>query len=494
MSSVRRSGILLHPASIPSKYGIGDFGNEAFEFVKFLQGSRQRLWQVLPLGPTTYGNSPYSSISTFAGNELLISPEKLAETGLVDEKELEPFKIDNGKINYNIAYKNKFSILELAHKNFLEDVTMLSMDQFVEENVNWLDHYTVFRAIKDHYNQIKWSDWPDPLKNCDNTALKKFEAESHDRITFYQFTQYIFSVQWRNLKNFANASKIEIIGDLPIYVAFDSADVWSNPQLFQLNQEKHMEFVAGVPPDGFSRTGQLWGNPLYNWTNHVKTEYTWWKSRIQRSYLLFDIVRFDHYRGFIEYWKIPASKLTGIAGEWVAGPGITFLETIDDEVKNNIVIVEDPSGVMKPELFELRDKFGFMGMRIMQNGFTKEKDPHSIFLPHNYSRNSIVYTGTHDNEPILGWIENIDSAIKDHFQEYTNSDGSNANWVLIDLALKSKSKFAVFQLQDILSLDNKTRMNIPGTAENNWVWMYNSKDLTSKVQLKLRNLTEQSGR
>ncbi|MBM7623612.1 4-alpha-glucanotransferase [Sporohalobacter salinus] len=487
----RQSGILLHPTSLPGEYGIGSLGEEAYKFVDFLVASDQKIWQILPLGPTGYGNSPYQSFSAFAGNPLLISLERLRKDALLDEKDLNTdreFPLDY--VDYNQVSDFKYSLFEKAFKNFKSNVSKSINDKFqrfCNENEKWLEDYALFKALKEHFNGKPWYKWNEDIKLRRPEAIKEYQERLKNRIDFHKFIQYIFFKQWNKLKAYANHNYIKIIGDIPIFVAYDSADVWANPELFTLDEDKKPINVAGVPPDYFSETGQLWGNPLYDWQKLKETNYKWWIDRFKTTLELVDIVRLDHFRGFAAYWAVPYGEKTAVNGKWKQGPGKDFFRKVKEELKGLPIIAED-LGVITDEVVELRDHFDLPGMGVLQFGFNSQED--NDHLPHNYRQNSVVYTGTHDNNTVLGWYNNADDEAKEYVKEYLKGSEENICWDFIQAAWASVSKLAIAPLQDILSLNSEARMNTPGTVKGNWKWRYREEMLDVNISEKLKRLTE----
>ncbi|MCX7798481.1 MAG: 4-alpha-glucanotransferase [Melioribacter sp.] len=489
MGYKRSAGILLHPTSLPSKYGIGDFGSDAYLFVDFLVETKQTLWQILPLGPTGYGNSPYQCFSAFAGNPLLISPEKLIDENLLTENDIDSFTnlnphyIDFGKvINY------KFSILKKAFNNFKKKSLEKDFIKFKEENNYWLKDFAFFMALKNYHNGIEWTKWEKEIAFRESHALKKWEEKLNEEILFHEFIQYVFSKQWKEIKNYANSKGIKIIGDVPIYIAYDSADLWANKNLFTVDNEGKLEFVAGVPPDYFSKTGQLWGNPLYKWEELEKNDFDWWVKRISKMLELVDIIRIDHFRGFEAYYKIPGNAPTAETGEWVKAPGEKLFNTIIDKLGNVPILAED-LGVITPEVNELRMKFNFPGMKILQFAFGKSGEKR--FLPHNYEKNCVVYTGSHDNDTTKGFFKKEkekNSDVFKHAQFYMNYYGEDMCSELIRLAYSSVADIVIIPMQDILNLDSEARMNFPGKPDGNWQWRFTWDQINEDIKNKISKL------
>ena len=453
---MRVAGILLHITSLPSPFGVGDLGPNAYNFVDFLCASGQKLWQVLPLNPTCveYGNSPYYSISLFAGNPLLISPELLCKDGLLSEKDLQGYQVQGDKVDYPTAWAIKESLLEKAYRNFSENEEYRS---FVEENAYWLEDYCRFKALRDNYRK-PWNVW-------ESESIKGLE----DKVKKEKFLQFVFFKQWKDLKAYANSKGIKIMGDLPIYPAFDSCDVWSNRHLFKLDENNNPHVVAGVPPDYFSKEGQLWGNPVYNWERLKEEGFSWWIKRIKHNLKLFDLLRLDHFRGFVAYYEVPASEKTAVRGRWVSAPAEEFFTKLKEEFPDLPFVAED-LGFITPDVEEMRDRFGFPGMKVLVFAFESENHP---YMPHNYEKNSFVYTSTHDTMPVKGWyLQELDSASKERLFRYLGREVSeeDVSYALIRLAYMSVSKACVIPMQDLLNLGQDARMNTPGRKEGNWEW------------------------
>lgn len=494
--SKRQSGILLPISSIPSKYGIGGFSREAYDFVDFLEAAGQKLWQILPLGPTSYGDSPYQSFSTFAGNPYYIDLEALIQAGYLTEKECEA--VDYGSnpsyVDYEKIWLTRFKLLRKAYgkagkAGLLQEQSYLD---FVAENENWLPDYALYMAVKSHFDYVCWVEWDEDIRLRKPAALKKYREKLAEEIGFYQFQQYLFTTQWRALKAYANEKGIRIVGDIPIYVAFDSADTWANPELFQLDENNMPVGVAGCPPDSFSITGQLWGNPLYRWEYHKETGYAWWISRIAYCYRLYDVVRIDHFRGFESYWFVPYGDETAENGHWVKGPGYDLFRALKEALGDMDVIAED-LGFLTKEVIALVKKTGYPGMKILQFGFGDGSD--NAYLPHNYTRNCIVYTGTHDNETILGWYKGLKAGVRRSVKKYLDIRGNgDIPWYFIRAAFASVADTAVIPMQDYLGLDNAGRINIPSTLGGNWEWRMLPEAATPQLAERIRELAAIYGR
>lgn len=493
----RSSGILLHPTSLPGRYGIGDLGLEAHQFVDFLARSAQQLWQVLPLGPTGFGNSPYMSFSTMAGNPLLISPDILKNDGFLSEddlREVPHFPLD--KVNFDQVIAWKMPLLRKACNVFQEKASPIQQKEFegfCRGKASWLDDYALFMALLEKIDGASWVEWPDELRRRKPEALEHWRDRLSDEVFFQKFLQFEFFRQWSELKTYANAQKIRIIGDIPIYVAHNSADVWANPEIFQLDPEtSHPAEMAGVPPDYFSETGQLWGNPVYNWDYLASTNFAWWVKRVREILAYVDLVRIDHFRGLEAFWSVPAGEETAINGRWIKAPGHALLETIRNELGTLPIIAED-LGAIDQDVLDLRDHFGFPGMKILHFAFGS--DEKNAYLPFNVDANSLIYTGTHDNNTTLGWYQQASDYERDRLHRYLGCTGPyGIVWDLIRLAMGSVANQAIIPLQDVFSLGADARMNAPGTAEDNWAWRFRIEALTEDYSNRLREMVYIYGR
>ncbi|HSH01076.1 MAG TPA: 4-alpha-glucanotransferase [Anaerolineae bacterium] len=494
----RSAGVLLHPTSLPSPYGIGDFGPDAYTFINFLELAKQSMWQVLPLGVTGYGDSPYQSFSAFAGNPMLISPALLVRDGFLPAEALaEVPDFPEKKVDFGPVITYKEGLFKQAFSYFKEKGSEEQKEAFAafcEENGSWLDDFAAYMAIKqlyvDHEGGV-WNTWPKPLAQRDEEALAEKKEELADDIQYYQFLQYLFFDQWLSLKRYANEKGIKVVGDIPIFVAFDSADVWSNPELFYLDEDGGPTVIAGVPPDYFSETGQRWGNPLYRWPRMAKNSYQWWVERLKMTFLQADIVRIDHFRGFEAYWEIPSSEPTAIKGRWVAGPGSDLFIKLREALGELPIIAED-LGLITPGVEALRDEFDFPGMKILQFAFGAENN--NSFLPHMYGRNCVVYTGTHDNNTTLGWYEAASERERDHVRRYLARDGHDIVWDMIRAIWASSADTAVVPMQDLFKLGEEARMNYPGKASGFWQWRYTADMLRIDIAHRLADLTVLYGR
>jgi 4-alpha-glucanotransferase len=500
MTFERASGILLHPTSLPSQFGIGDLGKSAYEFVDFLERSGQKLWQVLPLGPTGYEHSPYTmNFSAFAGNPLLISLDLLAESGLLKPDELTPLPqsadIARDRVNFDRVIPHKTKFLKLAYERFRQSLTgnqKAEFEHFCQEQSVWLDDFVLFMALLET-NGNSWNHWERAIARREPAALKTQAEALQDSIMFHKFLQFKFFEQWKQLRAYANRKNIQIVGDISIYVCHNSADVWANPEIFKLDPETfEPAYIAGVPPDYFSATGQLWGNPVYNWDKLQQTNFDWWIKRFQATLQYVDIVRVDHFRGFEAYWQVPAGEETAINGEWIEAPGVEFFETLGTALGSLPIMAED-LGIITPEVEALRDRFLFPGMRILQFAFGD--DSNNVYLPHHYVHNSVVYPGTHDNDTAIGWWLKASNKEKQLLAKYLGYKSAveitEINWVLIRMALASVADLAIIPLQDVLGLDDSGRMNDPSINAGNWRWRYNDPEmLTPELSDRLLELTQ----
>lgn len=496
----RMSGVLLHPTSFPSPYGIGDLGEEAYEFIDFLEASGQHLWQILPLTHTGFGDSPYQSFSAFAGQPLLITPSHLLELGLLYDFELRDCPVtDPEHIDYGVIIPWKQLIFRLAYDRFCNNREYHSpiyneFSEFCEENSFWLDDYALFMACKDMNGGKSWLEWEEEYRIPTDETKEELKKQLASDIGYYQFLQFLFFTEWHSLKKYANEHGVQIIGDIPIFVSMDSADVWANQHLFQLDSKGYPLAVAGVPPDYFSATGQLWGNPLYNWETHEKEGFAWWISRVRSQLTNIDILRIDHFRGFEAYWSVPYGEETAINGEWIKAPGAKLFKAIENALGDNLPIIAEDLGIITDEVTALRESFHFPGMKVLQFAFDSTGE--SDYLPHQFtSRQCVCYTGTHDNDTTLGWYRNVAPECKKKLQLYTNMEpGQDISRGMIRLCLGSIAVYAICPLQDILSLGSEARMNTPGVAAGNWGWRYKKGALTSSLANDLKELSILYGR
>jgi len=474
---------------------MGDLGHEAYEFINFLEETGQTIWQVLPLSPAGYGNSPYASYSAFAGNPYLISPDKLQEKGYISADDLSAAILPiTTEADYTTSYEKKELLYKKAFESFKASGSKTDqkrLKEFKKRNSYWLDDYTLFMACSISNDRKPWNKWEKDLAQRKPAAIKKAAKRFSDEIEYQTWLQFEFFEQWNTLKDYANSKNIRVVGDIPIFVDHNSADVWSHPEFFAVDKQGNRELVAGVPPDYFSETGQLWGNPLYKWSAIKKDGFSWWLERFKQMFDLFDAIRVDHFRGFDEYWEVKASEQTAINGEWVKAPGVELFTTIKEKLGSLPIIAED-LGLMTQGVEDLRDQFNFPGMKILQFAF--DSDSTNSFLPHNYPQNCVTYTGTHDNDTTIGWYTSAPGVEQHRAREYTRSDGSNIQWELIRLGMFSVADQAIFPLQDFMNLDSKHRMNTPGTVGDNWMWRYTPDMLQNVDKQRIRKMAEMSNR
>jgi len=490
---MRSGGILLPISALSSEYGIGCFSIEAFEFVDMLKRAGQKQWQILPLCPVGSGDSPYQSFSTYAGNPYFIDLGALIAEGLLTRAQCDEFTYGNNeeRVEYQLVCEARSILLREAYKRFEinED-----FGNFTRDNGYWLEDYSLYMALKDVNEGAGWSTWPEALRDRQPSALQQVREELADELQYYRFQQYKFYQQWNRLKAYANQEGISIIGDIPIYVAFDSADTWANPLLFQFNENNEPIAVAGCPPDGFSETGQIWGSPLYSWEYHRETGYQWWLQRMQHTFYLYDIVRIDHFRGFESYYSIPYGAKTAEHGHWESGPGLELFNVFKERLGNIQVIAED-LGFLTKEVRQMVNDTGFPGMKVIEFAF--DADSNCEYLPHLHIENSIVYTGTHDNDTLVGWIDSMNEHTRSFSNKYLDIHGKSTNekaWVFIRCALSSVAKGAIIPMQDYLCLDSKARMNTPSTVGNNWAWRLQRGQITTKLLDEIRDMTALYGR
>ncbi len=493
--TTRSSGLLLHPTSLPGPFGIGDLGPAAFAWIDALAHARQKWWQILPLGPTGYGDSPYQCFSAFAGNPYLLSPQFLREDGLLDERDLPPADFPADHVDFGAVIPYKLQLHTRAWQNFKagKGVPLKNaFGQFTHDEAGWLDDYALFRALKDANKGAAWPEWPEPLRLRQGAALDRARRDLADSIGYHQFQQFLFFRQWQRVKDHAHDRGVKIIGDLPIFVSADSSDVWANPQLFQLDAKRHPKVVAGVPPDYFSATGQLWGNPLYDWPALEKSGFAWWVERFRATLRLFDVVRLDHFRGFESYWEVPANQVTAVKGRWVKAPGAKLFTKLREALGGLPIIAED-LGIITPEVDKLRTDFRLPGMSILQFAFGD--GPDNRYLPHNYTDPTmVIYTGTHDNDTTRGWYEHAPEREKDRIRRYLARDGNDISWDMLRLAWSSICDYALAPLQDVLCLSTEARMNFPGKPIGNWSWRYLPQQLTPGYLDRLTEMTQLYGR
>lgn len=489
----RENGILLHISSLDGQYGIGTLGEESYRFIDFLEKSGVKIWQVLPLSPTSFGNSPYQSYSAFAGNPCLINLEDLVIQNLLLPNEINVIPQNNSfTIHYFEVELVTRPLLRKAFERFgTKKESSEPFHDFCIKNSFWLDDYALFMSFKDYYHQAPLNKWDKTIQIKEKSTIDYYLQRFSSNIEFYKFVQFIFFKQWFSLKSYAREKGIKIMGDIPIYVAYDSADVWSNSELFQLDSDLTPKFVAGVPPDYFSETGQLWGNPVYNWEANKAENYGWWFQRISFHFELFDIVRIDHFRAFSEYWAIPFGEESAINGTWEKALGYDFFQSLFNEFGRLDIVAED-LGIITEDVEKLRDAFDFPGMKILQFAFSN--DAENSYLPHNHTNNCIVYTGTHDNDTSLGWYESLTENEKQQVMGYIGDSNEVISWALIRLAWSSVARIAIAPMQDFLELDSLHRMNIPGTTENNWKWKLTFGLLNSQLANKIKRINHIYGR
>ena len=488
----RQSGVLMHISSLPGKYGIGSFGQSAYDFVDFLVRTKQRYWQILPLGTTSYGDSPYQSFSAFAGNTYFIDFDILIEEGLLNEADVKgaDFGDDPRKVDYAKIFDARRPIMEKAVARFLQADDLSDFESFVAQNAAWLEVFAEYMAIKEHFDNLAWTEWPDEaIRRREAASLASYREKLADKLTYHRVTQYLFFKQWLRLKAYANEHHIEIVGDMPIYVAADSADVWAQPHFFKTDAVGKPTCVAGCPPDEFSETGQLWGNPIYDWEAMDKDGYAWWIERLRESFKIYDIVRIDHFRGFESYWEVPADSETSATGKWVKGPDYKLFAAVKEALGDLNIIAED-LGFMTDEVIELRERTGFPGMKILQFAFNP--DDESIDSPHLAPNNSVMYTGTHDNNTVLGWYKDeIDDATRQYMAQYTNrKEYETVPHAMLRTIFASVSFMAIATMQDLLELDSAARMNYPSTIGGNWTWRMTAEELNPIVEGELYSLTK----
>ena len=490
----RGSGILLHIISLPSRFGIGDIGPSARKFIDFLEEAGQTYWQVLPLNPTSDGekNSPYSSSSAFAGNIKLISPELLVRDNYIPPESIANLpSFPANRIDYEAAMAIKSELLNQAYDNFKDRHDKIGFEKFCAESAYWLDDFALFVAFKEHFNELSWGDWRLELRDREPKALAGYSEKLRERIEKEKFWQYIFFAQWTELKDYAHTHGIEIVGDLPIYMSHQSSDVWAHPELFKLDEQKKPAFVSGVPPDYFSKTGQLWGNPVYNWERIKETGFDWWIHRVRHNLNLCDLLRIDHFRGLIGYWEVPAGEKTAINGKWVAAPGMEFFSTLKNYFSSLPIIAED-LGTITSDVKELMAKFEIPGMKVLLFAFGGDL-AENPYVPHNHIKNCLIYTGTHDNNTIKGWYDNDASEFeKTNLAKYLGwePDSDNIHWILIRMAMMSVADMVLIPMQDILGLGSEARLNKPSTIQGNWLWRLDEAELTSVIAKKLWDISE----
>lgn len=494
----RAAGVLLPVSGLPSKYGIGSFSKSAYEFVDWLKGAGQSYWQILPLVPTSYGDSPYQSFSTYAGNPYFIDLDALVSEGVLTQEEIDQadFGTDESRIDYGKLYESRFRLLYKAYERS-EISKNTEYQQFLEKNSWWLSDYALFMAVKERFGGVVWTQWAEDIKLRYGYAMDHYRRELYFETEFQQYLQFVFAKQWKQLKDYANSQGVRIIGDIPIYVAMDSADTWAHPELFRLDEAHVPTAVAGCPPDGFSATGQLWGNPLYRWDYHEQTGYDWWMKRLSYCFELYDVVRIDHFRGFDEYYAIPYGETTAIHGQWEKGPGMKLFSRMKEVLGEREVIAED-LGYMTDTVRRLVKDSGFPNMKVLEFAFdARDTGSANDYLTHNYTENCVAYTGTHDNETLTGWLESITPEERTMVRDYLcdhKTPQEELYWPMIALVMRSRAKLCVIPVQDYLGLDNRARMNQPSTVGQNWKWRVRKEQLTEELQRKIKKLTKIYGR
>ena len=503
--SDRKSGVLLHISSLPGDFGIGDLGPNAYRFVDFLHTTKQHYWQILPINPTDpiSGNSPYSSIAAFAANVLFISPQLLVEDGILTEKDI-AVKPDFSSLSvqYEAVSAYKQTLLDRAFERFESDPAIRQsqkkeFNKFMSANAFWLEDYALFAAIKEHYHGHSWLDWPKPMRSREDAALRDFSVKHQSKILKIKFLQYLFSKQWKNLKSYCAKNDVRLFGDLPIYMNLDSVDVWCYPENYKLDDTLNPQMVAGVPPDYFSATGQRWGNPVYDWDVLKGSHFAWWVERFRFNFRLFDVVRIDHFRGLVQFWEIPAHEKTAVNGHWADVPTNDLFRTLKKSFSGRLSIIAEDLGHITDDVRAAMHRFGLPGMKVLLFAFNGDMKTHP-YLPHNYKNRCVVYTGTHDNNTVLGWFEHEATGTEiDNVRQYTKK-GISADhicWELIRMAFSSSAEIAIIPMQDLLGLGSEARMNIPGTiGGENWRWRLSSQALTQELKRKLSNLTVKTGR
>ena len=498
MRAERSSGILLHPTSLPGAYGIGDLGPSAYRFIEFLERSGQTFWQMLPLGPTGYGDSPYQTLSAFAGNPMLISPELLVEDDLLNPNEIKTEEFDPGYVAYERVIPYKLMLLKKVYLHFkLRPNHFLAepFRDFCKKESAWLEDFVLFFALKSYHDNRPWTEWPEALRMRHPKALAEFAEKLHDELNWYRFVQFLFFRQFEQLEQYARKHHVKLIGDLPIFVAHDSSDVWSHPQWFKLDSDGNPSVVAGVPPDYFSKTGQRWGNPLFNWKVLKKEKYRFWIDRFSHMAEMFDLVRIDHFRGFASYWEIPVTETTAIYGRWQKGPGMDLFKMLEKEMGQKLPVIAEDLGIITQDVSDLLEALDYPGMAVLQFGFeSMQSDDPSVFLPHNLKSNQVVYTGTHDNDTVAGWWSKQSEEVQDFTRRYLNTDANLIHRDMIRAALGTVCNTALFPMQDLLGLGGESYMNRPGTTEGNWQWRMKDDALDRLLEEDLLEMSRLYGR
>lgn len=498
MKHERNSGILLHPTSLPTPYGIGDLGPSAYRFIDFLERSGQTLWQMLPLGPTGYGNSPYQTLSAFGGNPMLISPELLVEDDLLYPKEIEAPEFDQTHVSFDRVIPYKLDLLKKAYLHFKLRPNHLLAEPFRHfciKEAAWLEDFVLFFALKSHHDFRPWTEWPKGLRMREPEVLKAYAEELHTELEWYRFVQFIFFHQFGKLYRYAQKNHIKLIGDLPIFLAHDSSDVWSHPEWFKLDRAGNPTVVAGVPPDYFSKTGQRWGNPLYNWKVLKREKYAFWVDRFNHMAEMFDLIRIDHFRGFASYWEIPVDEKTAVCGRWQKGPGLDLFRMLEKAMGRQLPVIAEDLGIITQDVADLLEVLDYPGMAVLQFGFSSmESNDPSVFLPHNLRVNQVVYTGTHDNDTIVGWWSRQSKEVQDFTRRYLNTDANLIHRDMIRAALGTVCRMALFPMQDLLGLGSESYMNRPGITGGNWQWRMKDDVLNTFLEEDLMEMTKLYGR
>lgn len=494
-SQKKKSGVLMHISSLPSKYGIGTMGAAAVQFVDFLEKAGQSYWQMLPICPTSYGDSPYQSFSTYAGNPYFIDLDLLAEQGLLKPEEYvsRDWGTDSGRVDYGRVYANRYPVLHLAAKRFQEQIPQ-DYAGFCREHAYWLDDYARFMTLKAVHGGRSWQEWEPGLRNREPQALQRADQTYQEEMEFYKILQYLFFAQWKQLRSYANAHGVKIIGDLPIYVSLDSVDVWAHPELFQLNENKEPKEVAGCPPDGFSADGQLWGNPLFDWDYMKQDDYSWWTDRIRYLCTVYDMLRIDHFRGFDSYFAIPYGDTSARNGHWKQGPGMSLFSAVERKIGKQKIMAED-LGYMTDSVIQLLQDSGFPGIKLLEFAFDSRDGGGSAYLPENYPANSVAYVGTHDNDTAVGWVTSAEPEdVRQAFAYFGIDCADEINWVMMDAIWKSRANLAIVQAQDLLGLGSEARMNTPSTVGTNWTWRAEKGCFTEALAQKIREKMKQCDR
>ena len=494
----RGSGVLLHITSLPSDHGIGDLGPEAYAFVDFLAAAKQKYWQILPINPTdpVFDNSPYHSFSAFAANPLLISPDILEQEGFLDLQETGSFTVcPKDRVDFGTVILSKKTLWDFSYERFVQKGDLEDFEIFCEKMAGWLDDHALFLTLKSRFRQKAWSEWPPDIRDRRSGALEFYRSELRAEIKKEKFCQYLFFRQWKRLKGYCKGKGISVIGDIPIYVVHDSVDVWTHPELFKLERDRKPSAVAGVPPDYFSKTGQLWGNPLYRWDVLKQTGYDWWMKRLERNLDMFDVIRIDHFRGFVGYWEIPATEKTAVNGRWVSGEALDFFERLTQRFPALPIVAED-LGTITPDVDAIRKRFHIPGMKILLFAFGEDSPDHP-YLPHTFEKNCVVYTGTHDNNTVKGWFRNeAREEDKNRVERYLGHRvlEQGVHWEFVEMGIKSAADTFIAPIQDILGLGEEARMNRPSTKKGNWQWRLTPGQLNSTVAERYARLTMSSSR